>query len=190
VPAPPPAGIEWWESPFAYRGAVREGVARLKYRNARTVTDVLGAAMAGRVRPALALTPVDVVTWVPTTPQRRRERGFDQSELLARTIATELGIAIRPLLHRGAGPAQTGRTRAERTSARIEFVVNRATTPARVLLVDDVATTGTTLAAAAVALRAAGAEHVVAVTAARTPPRVLKRDEVCADVSMGWLGVS
>src|SRR5947209_14254459 len=82
---PPPAGVDSCAAVLAYEGSGRELVARLKYRNARSTVRWLSAAMTGLVvgrAPA-----VDLVTWVPTTAERRRARGFDQAELLARGIA-------------------------------------------------------------------------------------------------------
>ena len=167
VPARPPEGIDRWWAPFSYEGAGRELVARVKYRNVRAVVPWLARAMAEQV-PAADLAPGIAVTWAPTTPARRRDRGFDPAELLARAIARRLGARGCGLLVRLAGPPQTGLTAAARR--RGPSFVARVSPPRQVLVVDDIATTGATLAAAAFALRAAGAERVLAVTAARTPP--------------------
>jgi len=141
-------------------------VARVKYRNVRAVVPWLADAMV-----ASAPRRVDslaVVTWAPTSRERRRRRGFDPAELLARAVARRLGARVVGVLDRLPGPAQTGLAAADRRRGP-RFVARRRA-PGTVLLVDDVATTGATLAAAAVALRAAGARVVVASTAARTPP--------------------
>ncbi len=82
-----PAGVDRCAALLDYSGAGRELVARLKYRNARASIGFLAAGMTALVDPAT----VDVVTWVPTTPARRRQRGFDQAELLARAVARRLG---------------------------------------------------------------------------------------------------
>jgi predicted amidophosphoribosyltransferase len=151
-----------------YEGSGRTLVTRFKYGNARDALPWLAAALAGLIDAH----EVDAVTWVPTTAARRRARGFDQSELLAVRVATELGRPVVGLLGRGPGPAQTGRSRAERLQ-RPGFVVRRhlgVGPPARVLLVDDVVTTGATLAAAATTLRRAGVEACHGRTVARTPP--------------------
>jgi predicted amidophosphoribosyltransferase len=159
--------------PFAYAGPGRELVARLKYRNARTSVRWLAAAMAGVVDP----TGLAAVTWVPTTTRRRRDRGFDQAELLARAVARRLGLPCRGLLRRQAGSPQTGRPLAARRAG--PTLTAARPVPATILLVDDVVTSGATLTAAALALRAAGATRVVGLAAASTPlklpPRVVER---------------
>ncbi len=173
--APPPAGVDWWVAPFAYEGPVREALARVKYRNARSALPPLAAALAGRLRASPG--PIDLITWPPTTPARRRERGFDQAEHLARALGEGLGIPVRPCLARSAGPSQTGRTARERWEGPL-FTAITASGPlagplagSQVLVVDDIATTGATLAAAGRALRLAGAAGVAAATVARTPHR-------------------
>jgi len=161
---PPPAPVDSCLALLAYDGAGRELVARLKYRNARSSLPFLADGLA-----RLVTRPVDVVTWAPTTSARRRQRGFDQAELLARAVARRLGVPCRRLLLRRPGPAQTGQPLdARRTGP--AFRPARPAPPA-VLLVDDVVTSGATVAAATRALRAAGAREVHVVAAARTPVR-------------------
>jgi predicted amidophosphoribosyltransferase len=167
-PAPsasPPASVDAWYAAYAYEGVARELVARVKYRGAHAATAFLAESMAPLVSPPLP----HVVTWAPTTPARRRERGFDHAELLARAVASLVHRPVRRLLTRVPGPAQTGLPAAARRRGPV--FAARGRIPASVLLLDDVATTGATLSAAAVALRARGASTVVALTAARTPGR-------------------
>jgi predicted amidophosphoribosyltransferase len=154
---------------LAYEGAGRELLARLKHRNQRGALGGLGRAAA-----ALVAAPPDVVTWAPTSARRRRERGFDQAELLARVVGRALGRPARRLLVRAPGEAQTGRSRAERWTGPSFRPAGPGRRPAlrgrAVLVVDDVVTTGATLAAAAAALRPSGAVvHGLAI--ARTPAR-------------------
>ncbi len=175
---PPPAGVDCCHALFAYEGAGRELVAGLKYRNHRAVLRGLGGAVA-----SLVAEPVDVVTWAPTTPARRRSRGFDQAELLARMVALALGRPASGLLRRAPGPPQTGRSAAERWHGPA-FTAARHP-PARVLLVDDVVTTGATASAAARVLRDAGASSVLVAALARTPAPGSGPVAPCADLGSG-----
>ncbi|HEY8093567.1 MAG TPA: phosphoribosyltransferase family protein [Acidimicrobiales bacterium] len=150
---------------LAFSGPGRRLVLAMKYGNAKPVVRSLAGAMARRARRH----QVDVVTWAPTSAARRRSRGYDQAELLARAVARRLGVPCRRLLTRvedGSQP-QTGRTREERMVGP-RFVARRRVRGA-VLLVDDVVTTGTTLRAAESALRSAGARAVHSIAAAATP---------------------
>jgi predicted amidophosphoribosyltransferase len=163
--APPPPGVDAWVAAFAYDGVARELVARAKYRGRHAALPWLAAAIVDALGP-LPL-PVDIVTWVPTDRARRRARGVDHARRLAVAVARCSGLAARALLTRDPGPPQTGLSLAQRGIG--PSIRARSRSPGRVLVVDDVATTGASLARAASALRAAGAVTVIAATAARTP---------------------
>lgn len=153
-----------------FTGRARQVVHGLKFRNRRAVADHLGHLLARRVL-ATGLRPgVDItaVTWAPTARRRRRRRGFDQAELVARATARWLGLPAIRLLERapGSGP-QTGADRAARVAG--PAFVSRRSRHRHLLLVDDVITTGATLAAASGSLRTSGAVRVVCAAVAATP---------------------
>ena len=149
-----------------FEGAARNAVLALKYRNRRSVAQHLAGIMVRRLQlGARGMRRFDVVTWAPTSTARARRRGYDQAELLAREVAKVLGVPCRRLLYRTHGEPQTGRTRMQRLAGPA-FRVRPVRTGLRVLVVDDVVTTGATLRSAERALRAAGVDVVRLVGAA------------------------
>ncbi|UDY35625.1 ComF family protein [Dermatobacter hominis] len=148
-----PPGLDACWALLAYEDPVPQLVAALKYRNHRDVLAVVAWALAVFV--VRSPTPVDAVTWAPTSRSRRRARGYDQAELLARAVARRAGVPAVGALRRLPGPPQTGADRAHR----LRGPSFRAVGPVRghVVVIDDVCTTGATLGAAARALRDAGA---------------------------------
>lgn len=162
--AAPPAGLDSWVVPFAYEGAIREVVTGIKYRNRRAVLDALAGAIVERLDVRV---PVDAVTWVPTTAERRRQRGFDHAQLLARAVGRRLGVPAVRLLRRVDATAQTGLTAAARRVGPLFAAAARDRVPGTVLLVDDVSTTGTSLTNAARVLRAQGCKWVIGAVVAR-----------------------
>jgi ComF family protein len=155
-------------SAVAYAGVARDLVAALKFSGARPLAAVLAAHLAAGL-PA-ALRDGRTLVPVPAHPARVRARGYDQALLLARALAARTGAPLVPRAVRRAGPAsrQLGASRDVRLAEGRIAVTARRPAPRRVLLVDDVHTTGATLDACARALRGAGAEDVVAATWART----------------------
>lgn len=144
----------------SYEGAGADLVLAIKRRNQRGVLRSIGAALRSELDcPPLTATPA--VTWAPTTAQRRRERGFDQAEELARAVTKSSHWRSRRLLKR-ASSEQMGLSRAERVERpRFEPIGSVRNEQQTVVLVDDVVTTGATASAAAKVLRQAGAKRVL-----------------------------
>jgi ComF family protein len=153
-------------APLAYDGVARELVKALKFRGALPVARLMAAQLAAGLPPALR--GVDAVVPVPAHRGRRRRRGFDPAGALAQALAERLELPLAPCLRRGGGHRQVGATQSARRDLGRLAVRATAPPPERVLLVDDVHTTGATLDACARALAAGGSRWVVAATYART----------------------
>ena len=161
VARPAPSGDDW--APFVYGGALAHAIQRFKYASRADLARPLGELLRRGVPDDLERAP-EVVVPVPLHPARLVERGFNQATLLAGPAARQLRAPLRPrALERVLDtPRQALLDRARRIAnldgafrARDPFLVGK-----RVLLVDDVRTTGATLRACALALRAAGAREV------------------------------
>jgi predicted amidophosphoribosyltransferase len=147
----------------AYDAPVRAIVAAWKERGLRGLAGQAAEVVEERIAPPR----VHIVTFVPSDADRRLERGHNPAERLARAVAASWSLECRPLLVRTRRGRQRGSNQAERRANVRGAFRPCARAPARVLLVDDVYTTGATVSAAASALRSAGARRVDVVTFAR-----------------------
>jgi competence protein ComFC len=157
-----------------YAGPVRHALMRLKFSGARSVAEALAPAMLAWLRdsPFGERSPPDptvLVTWVPLGRRRRRARGYDQAEAIARAVARLAGWPVGRLLVRSVETApQARRSGADRKLALTGAFRVVAGAPPDVLLVDDVLTSGATVGECARALRRAGVREVGVLTAARS----------------------
>jgi ComF family protein len=163
-----------------YTGNLRKAILHLKFHGREHLANRLGALLA-RAFEALPEPDSAIVAPVPLHPSRRRQRGFNQAELLARSLVRNLRreerglqLVVNLLRRVRATLPQVGLSAsARRENVRGVFSVSR---PERirnrtVVLVDDVMTTGATLSACAAALKRAGASRVLALSLARATPQ-------------------
>lgn len=157
------AGIDGIRSPFVFDGVIRRAVHELKYRNLRA----LAVPMAGLLFDYLRDNPVpgEILVPVPLHRKRLRERGYNQSALLARELGklTEMPVVGDCLLRQRHTPpqARTASIGERRQNVVNAFsCVNGKLLEKRVILIDDVTTSGTTLNACAISLKESGAASV------------------------------
>lgn len=164
-----PVAVDGVFSCFAMKGVARDAVHQLKYRGLHAVASPLGVLLAEHARSSGLL--AHAVVPLPLHPKRLRERGYNQADLLAREAGKGLGLPVEvgwvervrhgPPQVRSAGPEE------RRANVRGAFQARRRLDGLRLILVDDVCTTGATLDACAHALKAVGAQTVWGLTVAR-----------------------
>ena len=160
-------------SPLVYEGIARDLILSLKYGNKRYIARTLGAMMSDEfIRCGMK---ADIAVYVPMTEWEEKKRGFNQSELLAREVAERLKLPLLPAL------VKTKDTSSQKKLSRIERAENLSGAFAciyeqvkdrKILLIDDVFTTGATANACTKALFKSGAAEVVVLTAAVTPKKI------------------
>ncbi len=171
-PAPKVPYFEQCAAPFFYVPPIRDALLKFKFRGMRHYSVQLARWMAVSVRDKLAET-YDLISWVPCSKRRRRQRGFDQAELLARALAEEVGVpAVRTLEKTRNNQAQSRTASAAQRRGNVAGVY-RAYNPAqfagkRILLVDDIITTGATLSECGKTLLLAGSGQLVCAAVAVT----------------------
>jgi ComF family protein len=158
--APPFDGLR---AAFIYKGLARDLVQALKYRGMTALAEPMASLCTEALREAAL--DVDVIVPVPLSGLRKRTRGYNQAELLARHAGKELGIPVAPraIERRRHTPPQARRADAGARQANVAGAFRaraEAVAGHSVLLIDDVTTTGSTLAACSAALRDGGARHI------------------------------
>ena len=175
----PGAGVEGFQvfSPLSYEGGFRKSIHRLKFYGQKSLAKPMGRLMAETARGTGI--PFDAVTWVSMTEKKRKQRGYDQSELLAKAAAKELSLPCLPLLKK----VRENQTQHELSGRQRWLNVKnayRAGEEAKgknLLLLDDIVTTGATVGECAKMLYAAGAKTVVGVGAADAQAGKLEKEK-------------
>ena len=157
-------------APLYYEGSVRQSLLRYKFGGSTANGAVYGKLMAKCIDETDI--SCDIITWVPLSRRRLRKRGYDQARILAEAVAGELDVPCERLLTKiRDNPAQSGagsiENRRKNVSGAYEAVNTASIENRRVLIIDDIVTTGSTLSECARVLKNAGAERVYAAAAAR-----------------------
>ncbi len=165
--------LDSWTALWHYEDTVRRSILRYKFHGARQNAVAYGRLLALKIQEDLD-SGFDVLTWVPISPLRRFRRGYDQVELLASAVARELGVEpVRLLKKVRHNPPQSGITGQAQRRANVLGVYRAVNQDSfagkRVLLLDDIITTGATIGECARVLLTAGAKevHGAAIAAAR-----------------------
>lgn len=158
-------------SPLWYRDNVREAMRRYKFQGGRVHAKLFGQLMAQCLQDRWDGS-IDLITWAPLHPKRKRKRGYDQAELLAQRVGELTDTPVENTLEKiraTSVQSQTGEDEARKANVQGAYraLPDLDLAGKRVVLVDDVATSGATLAECASALRQAGAGPIVGLTFAR-----------------------
>ncbi len=151
---------------MTYRDGAERAVLRLKRHEDDDVVDTMSAEMVTALRSRTDAASIDVVTFVPMRKKEWHRRGYNQSERLATAVAEQLGIPCEPLLKKlyDTKPQKSLKMHARSGNLLGVYDVTAPVKDKRILIVDDVITTGSTLHECAKMLKIYGAEDVTALT--------------------------
>lgn len=158
-------GFDQAVATFSYRDPIRYTILRYKFYGMKCYGARFARWMAITVRDKVK-EPCDLISWVPCSTLRKWSRGYDQAEILARALAVELGMEVRPVLRKKRHNTAQSRIKGEaRRKANVLGVYipyrPESWTGKRILLIDDVLTTGATLGECARILHIAGSDGLV-----------------------------
>ena len=151
--------------PLVYDSMVRESFLRYKFSGAVSYAETYASLLADRLRSMLSV--CDVITWVPLSRRRKRKRGYDQAELLAKGTAVLLGLDCERILYKNKEAKTQSRLkdrkdRADNVKGAYSLHDSKLVEGRRILIIDDIVTTGATLSECCRVLKKAGAETVTA----------------------------
>jgi ComF family protein len=164
-----PRAWDWARAAAAYEGVARDAIHALKFRGKRALARPLAALIVEQCADAVGGTAPALVP-VPLARARQRERGFNQAGLIAEHVGAALALPVRPrwlARTRATGPQTDLGAVERRANVRDAFAAVSAVAGRHVVIVDDVLTTGATVAECARVVRAAGAVRVGVLTVAR-----------------------
>lgn len=172
IPASEPLGEVC--APLVYKDSVRDALLRFKFRDRADYAEPLAAFIADEVARRFA-GRYDVITWAPVSRKRKKERGYDQAMLLAEAAAMRLGTVAVSVLektrHTNANSSiNDAAARAANVKGVYEVTAPELIEGKRVLLIDDIFTTGATMGECAATLRSAGAAEVMGAAIAVSRP--------------------
>ena len=169
----------WARAAYFYEGSVREAIHQFKFAGKSHLAGPLGKLLASAMKDWLPDLNNYLLMPVPLHPRRLRERGFNQSLLLARQVASRLGaeldyLSLRRVRYTKPQTGLKGDDRRKNVRRAFSCTNHSPLKERNVILVDDVTTTGNTLNECARALKRSGAKYVYGIALARTCPRGLR----------------
>lgn len=164
-----PKYVDQCISPLYYEGTVRDSLHRFKFSQRTGYAEVYAGFMLKCIDENAFF--CDIISWAPVSRKRRRSRGYDQSELLAKAVAAKLGLPCLRTLEKVRHNAPQSRTknaaeRAKNVKGAYRCCDPDAVRDRKILLIDDIVTSGSTLSECAKMLKNAGASRVTALTVA------------------------
>jgi len=167
------SSVARWTAVWYYKGTVRRSLLRYKFYRFASYAPFYGRMLAMKLHTS-GMTDFDILTWIPVSRLRRIKRGYDQAQLLAEAVASELGAEAVPCLKKVRhNPAQSGLRGASRRRANVmnayKVISPETVQGKRILLLDDILTTGATASECAKTLLTAGAKEVYFAAVALTP---------------------
>lgn len=172
-PFPQSVNLEKFAAVYSYEGLIKVKLHRFKFRKEKSLCNFFGTAMSERVATVFASYDFDVVTFVPSDKETEKIRGYNQSRLLAETVAEKFFIPWEEILIKREGVAKQHKLSAEERltnlKGKIALKKNCDVKGKTILLCDDIKTTGATLGECRSVLLKSGAKEVCCITAAVTP---------------------
>lgn len=165
--------IENWSALWYYNGNVRKSLLRYKFHNARSYASVYGRFLAMHLQQTYP-DGFDVLTWVPISAKRKRKRGYDQVELIANSVGTELQLIPAATLRKikDVKPQSSIKDAVQRRAnilGAFQCISPESVAGKRILLLDDIITTGATASECARILLTAGAKEIYCAAVAAAP---------------------